>query len=230
MKNLLFAFFCIFASALLVKFSDGQLNGNSVLEKAKQNPWSNFVKILNVTRENVEGRSSDDEFDDSSRIIRVLSTFKYLRSKYLEFRSELKFVYCISDHFLKIDYLMDSIPTPRFFNKSIESDADEKYDRREQNSIDKSAKCSNSSDSTINQRLARDTRITVRKASTSLLSESISIGRSLLPIDGVPERFLVVIGGLVYLKRWIEDLVDSFGVLECTRRYLWVLFLRWIDA
>ncbi|OXU24472.1 hypothetical protein TSAR_000254 [Trichomalopsis sarcophagae] len=216
MKKLMFAtfiLFCIFASvsAFFVETSNQQVNGTVVSEKIRKNA------------DKVESRSND-EFDDSSGILRMLSTFKYLRSMYLEFRSELKFVYCISDHFLKIDYFMDSIPTPRFSNKSIE--ADKKCDRPEKNSISSyqdGAKCSNTSDSTADTELPNtDTRVS--------LSDSESVGRSLLPINGVPESFLVAIGGLVYMKRWIEDLIDSFGVLECTRRYLWILFLRWMDA
>ena len=248
--SLIYTLFTIESSAHVLsseqKLSE-KLNVSSASSK------TNIMSLYNRRSDlNIEDKS-DDEFNDSFGIFQILSAFKYWRTVYRKFRSEIKFVYCITDHFLKIDYIMDSITTPRFYNSSNHQDLSKESTEISQQrdfTSSNSENCSGSTNSlndqvgALNKHYLRSLKSDLPELSTNATkckkAEDINeyakndIGRSLVDLpyanSNIVKQLLFTTGNLIYVKRWIEDFMDSFGVFHCIRHYLWILFLRWIDT
>lgn len=234
---LLFLFFITLTSAFahFNESSNRQVNINNLLRNNKESIKTYIMKLFNLKNNNphesydkVENKS-DEEFKNGPGIFQLLSTSKHWRSVHRKFRSEIKFANCISNHFLKP--IVNT--TPSFSNNSNESESlvaeVNGYDYPTNNTSNGDVKYSNTSRSSANRRSDRDTRASNRRNSLqifngSFLSKAISLMK-FGPTNSVAESFLLLIG--VYLKRWIDNLTDSYGVLGCARNYLRLLFSRY---
>lgn len=202
-------------------------------------------------------KNNETYFEDDPRISRILSTYNYWRSIYRKFRTEMKFVYCVTDHFMKIDYIIDSVPDSYDSEQSIEyEDSDIEVSTNKEDSglnVETPSAVDMLTDKSAEQSLCRTDLVNFNHHNhTSSIKNSLNnnnIGNdnkskrkqcpevdmqnSLVEIqskNNLTERFLTAVGTFIYWKNWIDDIIDSFGIFNCTKNYLWALFLRWIDS
>ena len=224
---LLLIFITMYKNALGILNSSKISNEESVSARMKTNMKIIGAKQSRESDHRIQDRNDDKLFDDSRGIFGLLSIFKHWRSIYRHFRSEIKFVYCITDHFLKYDYFIDSLPTSRSIRSVQYSSSTLKND-----DIISQSSVKIHDKSTEKSYIFHRNEIAFQDGNSEENKKEKRAGRSLMlydPESSILDKIMMALGSLVYVKSWIEDIVDSFGVLDCTRNYVWVLFLRWMD-
>jgi hypothetical protein len=211
------------------------------------------MKIVNIKYNESIHIFTDKNYyvlDYESVIYKFLSILHYWRSIYRKFRAEIKFITCISDHFFKIDYVSD--PSYIFYynfsnnNFKISSQHSEKYIYQKdfaksiKNEYNSNYNFKNVNNKYLNKTI-KDTNIALKNNTDHLKDTSetvfnfnkknLIIGHLINSrfISNITEAFFINISNLINLKRWIDDLIDLFGVFECTKTYMWALLLRWLN-